>query len=108
MDREGFQVEVRILGYEAGGHTNPVACRCVKSIITHDTELRAELTLTQSMLRVKDQNAAWAAGEVLRQREALERIFMLDKCPSPGDGCSQCIARDALESRDKREFEVSA
>ncbi len=30
-------------------------------------------------------------------REALERIFLMDKCPmGQGDGCPQCIAREAL------------
>lgn len=29
---------------------------------------------------------------------ALQSIFVLDKCPSPGDGCSQCIARASLKA----------
>jgi hypothetical protein len=41
-----------------------------------------------------------AASEIaaaVRMREALERIFFMDKCPQPGDGCAQCIARAVLD-----------
>ena len=51
------------------------------------------LALCRAYLALTEPNAA--APDLL---EALKQIFLLDKCPNPGDGCSQCIARAAIRA----------